>query len=1151
VWFARAVCFPRCCVQNGVGLQRVSYSSGVLIDITAPTCTMIDGGRGQSDVDGDTTGVARLYLSCTDMESGVPDVLWGLGTAPGLDDVVPLAPATPSIVAVPLPLDVASTVPASHKSPLRMIDVELVATGTVLDDGVQYYGMAVATNGAGGSVLVTTDGQQHDTSPPSVPFIHDTVTATGEVDVQFAPTTTSWGAMFSVVDPESGVSSISAQLVADAAGGEVVLQSVSLAPTVNRVHQVSIPALTEGVRVFTRLTVSNGVGQTTVVDSDGWIPETSAPTFIGTPVDGSSPGADVHVQTSQGTLAACWEATDAETQVDHFMITATAGTTGPATALVDWIMVPRSASVSWGLHNGAAFVEGATCGSISGIQMNLGDSFRVMVQAVNPLGQSTTAMTNGVIVDWSPPVVGAVVAGPDAASGVHAPVQANTGSLTIGWNAIVEGETPLISVEVAIGSRPLGSDVSSRTPIGNPDTHGRVGSTVTVSGLSLVDGQSYFVSVFATNGAGLEGTRFSRLVVDGSAPVFSEVPSLDFLPVYTLPTGFGTQASFPTSVSGATVTVPLSAFVDPHSGIATLDVVLYTSLTDPAIAAGVTSGDLLPGTYAMGSVLSTTMTVAGNTGLLSTTLSGLTVGDGAFVWAVVTATNGVGFTTGAASRATQVSTALLTPGTIVDGSDLSNDLEYQPSTASYSVRWSPFVDPDGQEVTYRVAVGTAPGLADLIAWQSVGSATELDVLQEFSVPPNTAVYATVEGSAGFRSITASSNGAVLGAVAPTVSAVQFENHSPLAIASVDPLTGAQYLSSGPIVVSWTAADPQGLTTCTVVVQDAPRASSTPLLSTTVPHVDGLAQFDVTMPEGQALYATVTCSNIRGRDTTAEAVQWGIVETTPPSPGVVLPDAVVRGWDGSLFSGSTTDASVSWSGFEDAESHLVEVAVCLGTASSPCSDVDASVAVGTASFTATGLSLVEGQEYIWSVVVTSGAGVSSTATAEAFTVDTLGPDATAASVSLDIGTGFAVSWQGFSDSGSGVASFAVMLGTSGGLADIAGPVSVAPTRRRRLASTVFDEGVMALIAPGQSVVATVEVTDVTGNVVEISSDSVLVDSSAPSTPAGPVMETVNLTSAVDIDVQAGTSIAVEWPAFTDAESGMMSFGVLAQFISTEK
>ena len=1148
IWYDVSVLCGCLCalLQNGVGLQGLSYSQGVLVDPTPPSCTIIDGTRGQADVDGASSGIATVYVTCTDLESGVPTVLWGLGSAPGLDDVVPLQSIALSGLTVPVAVDMASPVPTSHKSAFRMVDAAAAATSATLVPGVVYYGVAVATNGAGLTTAVVTDGQHHDTSPPNVLYMRDVVTASGELDVQVSDSLTAWGASFDVVDAETGVISVSVQLVADTSGsGEVVLATQTPAVGDTRVFVDPLPApLVPGQRVFTRITATNAVGQTSSTDSDGFIPDNTAPVFTTAPTDGAVAGVDINAQSGASQLQACWEADDGETHVDHFLITATRGLVGAVDPVVEWTLVPRAASAQFGFANGIGFVAGTTCTSVSGFPMVAGDVFRVVVRAVNGLGMTADAVSDGVVIDPTEPIVGQVFTGAQAVSNIHTPLGLNTGSLSVAWATIAEPESALVSVTVAVGTAPYLDDAIAATLVADPDGNARTGGLVTLPTTGLVDGQSYFATVVATNEAGVKGSRFARLVLDASPPVFAEVPTLEFRPSYSLPLGFNTQPTFPSAVSGASVSIPAFSFADGHSGLASWEVVVLASMTDPAIESGVASGELLPASAAgVGDVVLGPITLPAAPGAVSIPLSGAVVANGAFLWAVVTATNGVGLQVSAVSRTVSITTAQLTPGLVVDGNDPSTDLEYQPSTASYSARWAPFTDPDGGVVTYSVAVGTAPGLSDLLGWEDVGANTAVDVLQNFAVAPNTVVYATVRGTAAFRTATATSNGATLGALPPTVTNVRFQHDSPTAVNVVDTATGAHYVSAtGPVVVSWLASDIQGLTTCVIKLTDAPESSSGSLMQATVPATDGVAFFDAALPQGQTLYATVECGNIRGRTAAASSNHWGIVETTPPTAtGALTTTSAVPGAGGQLFLASTTTVTVEWSGVGDQESSVASLLLCLGTFSSPCSELSTPVAITSASYSTTSLGLADGTTYRWRLTATNRAGMTTSLESAPFVVDVSPPDGAASSVTLTLGVPPAVSWQGFTDAGSGITAFAVSLGTGPGLADVAGPVGVPVTGTRRLSELfAFDD---VELSSGSVVFATVSATDSAGNAVTASSLAEIVDPSPPVPPPTAVRETVAATPGLDVDVQASTSIALEWDAFTDPESGIDHYEVM--------
>lgn len=126
--------------QNGVGLRSKTYSRGVFVDLTPPECVVIDGSRGRPDFNFSTEGVPRVYVSCTDIESGAYRVRWGLGTIRGWDDHIRMDEA--SVVGLPVPphLDnkYSETQSEYHKSPYRLMDSELASLSTTLLDGVRY-----------------------------------------------------------------------------------------------------------------------------------------------------------------------------------------------------------------------------------------------------------------------------------------------------------------------------------------------------------------------------------------------------------------------------------------------------------------------------------------------------------------------------------------------------------------------------------------------------------------------------------------------------------------------------------------------------------------------------------------------------------------------------------------------------------------------------------------------------------------------------------------------------------------------------------------------------------------------------------------------------------------------------------------------------
>lgn len=1157
----------------------MSYSLGVLVDLTSPVCSAWDGRRGEQDFDFSTSGVPRLYLRCTDLESGIARVRWGLGMVRGWDDTIPLHDSTYS--ALPVPEHLArihnSTIGSYHTSPWRMIDADLTSTDYPLLDGVTYYGLLFVMNGAGSFAWLTTDGQVHDSSPPSVYQFRDILDFNAGRDVDFSLNRTHWGAKFRVQDPHTGVANVTLQLVTTSGtGAEVVMDSFEVDVLTLFVLQ-PVPAafspLPPGRRLWTRIITSNKVGLAATYNTDGWKPDITAPLFSALPTDGTDPSVDAEWQKVSGSLSACWEAFDDESQVDHYLISARrAGVGDDPSLLVNWSPVPRSASAGSGIGGGGfPFVAGETCAFTSGFVVEQGATYQVLVRAVNPLGLWTEAITTGVTVDWTSPVVGHVFVGDTASQGFSSDKQTRRTSLVMAWTNVTEPDTPVVSVEVAIGSRPGFDDIVARRSVpGDPDGAVRSGGTFTFSGLDLQDGAGYFVTMWASNIVELEDRRMSSGIwIDGSPPELFELPHIPFVPGYVFPAAFSSQPSFPALVADSSVTVPVNSFVDVHSGITEVSVALYQSEWGevPTETAGVGIADMLPLGWTATTVVPPTVIDISH-GLLTVVFEGLDLVNHTYIWADVNATNGMGLQSRGTSRAEYVSTTALSAGFVNDGAlghHIRQDMDYQPSSTSYSARWNGFTDPR-YAIYYRVALGSRPGLNDLRDWEERARNTFVDVLSDFAVPKGTTVFATVEAYNEIGVVVnASSDGMVLGSEAPMVRNVTFINNSPLVSQVLDADTMARYITPGPIVVSWEAFEVQGIATCTARVLAAPGAEE-PLLEAVVEGDVRQVEWDVSFAEGTVLHASVTCTNVRERSTTRVAERWGVVETTPPIPGTV--------WDGDVaqvgditWRSSRTLADAHWFDFSDPESNVRLVQVCLGTPNDPCSVDDR--AVGKASELAlTGLSLTEGLTYLWTVTVTTGAGLTTDARSNGWTVDTIAPSTgfvvdslpTPNQVDADIQSDASFvecSWGDFSDATSGIDHYTVRVGWAPGGDDVAGPVELPAS-----ASSHGFHNLASVLGVGGTVYTTVRAVDRAGNHAEVTSNGLLVDDSPPEAPDGAhtIIETLFGSSALpgtadgptghDRDVLPVLSTRWAWGDFKDEESTIASYSVLVEDVTDD-
>lgn len=122
--------------------------------------------------------------------------------------------------------------------------------------------------------------------------------------------------------------------------------------------------------------------------------------------------------------------------------------------------------------------------------------------------------------DPSAPSPGVVSDG--ARAGADVDFQSSTQTLAASWSGFKDDESGVTGYAVAVGSSPGAADVAGWQPVG-------LSLQWQQAGLALTEGQSYFVSVRATNGAGLSTTATSDgvkvVALGGACQAGAECPS--------------------------------------------------------------------------------------------------------------------------------------------------------------------------------------------------------------------------------------------------------------------------------------------------------------------------------------------------------------------------------------------------------------------------------------------------------------------------------------------------------------------------------------------------------------------------------------------------------------------------------------------------
>ncbi|XP_078658232.1 uncharacterized protein LOC144903715, partial [Branchiostoma floridae x Branchiostoma belcheri] len=448
-----------------VGLQTTSTSAGLTIDTTPPsvTNTRIDvGGRYLMSTDVVAVNWDGLFF---DLESGVKEYAWCVGSQPGHDDIM-------------LYVDVGPEEQASSDS----------STSLGLLEGHTYFVTVKATNWAGLVTTASSYGFVVEASPPLPGFVHDG----GQQDIDYqhdlSTISVTWGGFH---EPHTDIAEYS-WMVGTCSGCDDVMeeQHVGLMTEASATDLNLHP----GVKYVVTVTACNSADLCTTLTSDGVIPDTSPP-VAGAVLDGGSDG-DIQYQASRTTIRAHWyNFHDPHTGLSHY----------------EWRV---------GTSPGAEDILPSTRlhlteqGVVSGLDppLPLGVTLFVTVKAYNRAGLWVEKSSNGFTVDNTAPtpVINPTV---DSTLGsVVSNTQVWRDTLRATWD-FTDTESSLQYHIVSLYTHHQ-SDLATE-PVrlaGDTDSH-------TFSNLTLHDGDVYYVKVTACNAAMLCTTRESPgHMVDSSPP---------------------------------------------------------------------------------------------------------------------------------------------------------------------------------------------------------------------------------------------------------------------------------------------------------------------------------------------------------------------------------------------------------------------------------------------------------------------------------------------------------------------------------------------------------------------------------------------------------------------------------------------------------
>jgi hypothetical protein len=302
-------------------------------------------------------------------------------------------------------------------------------------------------------------------------------------------------------DAESGISSILIGLgTGYGVDDGVSFRSIDANAASYDFHVIGLP---ERFFYFVTLRIVNGAQTTAVAYSRGMLVDRTPPS-AGIVRDGSTT-TDIQYTPSADIISASW-AYFFDYATPSLQYDVSVGTSATATDVVSWTDV--------GTVTFIRFYD---------LPLVHGQRYYVNVRANDVAGLTAMASSNGVISVQYPPSGGSFWAGskcsfPSTNDGnQYQFMQAYSDTMSACWNGFTSIATP-IRYMIGIGSESLSDDVESFTLVSGFNTNGNVIGTLT--GLELDHAATYYMTIRATNAAGLLTTLSSQpFIVDLTPPV--------------------------------------------------------------------------------------------------------------------------------------------------------------------------------------------------------------------------------------------------------------------------------------------------------------------------------------------------------------------------------------------------------------------------------------------------------------------------------------------------------------------------------------------------------------------------------------------------------------------------------------------------------
>ncbi|OGS27358.1 MAG: hypothetical protein A2297_03000 [Elusimicrobia bacterium RIFOXYB2_FULL_48_7] len=318
------------------------------------------------------------------------------------------------------------------------------------------------------------------------------------------------------------------------------------------------------------------------------------------------------------------------------------------------------------------------------------------------------------------------------------------------------------------------------------------------------------------------------------------------------------------------------------------------------------------------------------------------------------------------------------PGVVRDGTG-SSDINSTTSTSQLSANWTASADAESGISGYLYAIGTTAGGTNTAAWTALGNILTV-TRNALSLSVGSTYYFSVKSlnGTGLTSAAANSNGVVVVSTTDVT--------PPTTPGAVRDGTGTDIsstYSTGTLSANWDASsDPQsGIASYYYAIGTAPGAVN--IIGWTNNGTNlSVTKVGLSLTYGSTYYFSVKAQNMIGLESAVTnsngqyAAQINVGDTTPPTNIAAVRDGT--GADESATT-LTTQLSANWDVAVDNESGVSAYYYAIGTTPGAVNIIGWTSNVDNRSVTCTGLSLVYGSTYYFSVKAQNGASLQNSVT----------------------------------------------------------------------------------------------------------------------------------------------------------------------------